>query len=169
MRRRPACVSGHGHRRRGSSSWRFASTAVSREKAEAIKAQDFERAAGLRDEEAGLRGQLEAARASWRREQDTGALTVEPDDIAEVVTQWTGIPVSRLLEGEGERLLAAGGYAPGARNRAGRGCHGAVPRHPAGRMGLKDPRRPIGSFIFSGRAASARPSCPARRRGFVRQ
>ncbi len=80
-------------------------TAVSREKAEAIKAQDFERAAGLRDEEAGLRGQLEAARASWRREQDTGALTVEPDDIAEVVTQWTGIPVSRLLEGEGERLL----------------------------------------------------------------
>ena len=98
-------------------------TAVSREKAEAIKAQDFERAAGLRDEEAGLRGQLEAARASWRREQDTGALTVEPDDIAEVVTQWTGIPVSRLLEGEGERLLR-----------------------------LEDPRRPIGSFIFLGQS-----------------
>ena len=127
-------------------------TAVSREKAEAIKAQDFERAAGLRDEEAGLRGQLEAARASWRREQDTGALTVEPDDIAEVVTQWTGIPVSRLLEGEGERLLRLEDTLRArviGQDEAVTALCRAIRR---GRMGLKDPRRPIGSFIFLGQS-----------------
>lgn len=125
-------------------------SAVSREKAEAIKAQDFERAARLRDDEAGLRQELEAARKDWSREQDTGAPVVEPNDIAEVVTQWTGIPVSRLMEGEGERLLRLEDTLRErviGQDEAVTSLCRAIRR---GRMGLKDPRRPIGSFIFLG-------------------
>ena len=125
-------------------------TAVSREKAEAIKAQDFERAANLRDEEAGLHSRLDSARADWSREQDTSGLTVEPDDIAEVVTQWTGIPVSRLLEGESERLLRLEDTLREriiGQDEAIAALSRAIRR---GRTGLKDPRRPIGTFIFLG-------------------
>ena len=125
---------------------------LSRDKEEAIKAQEFERAAGVRDREIKLREAYETAKEAWaggshpaNREE-----TVTASHIADVVTEWTGIPVSRLLESEGERLL---GLEETLRSRvigqeeAVRAVAGAIRR---GRLGLKDPRRPIGSFIFLG-------------------
>ena len=123
---------------------------LTREKEEAISAQDFERAAALRDEEKTLREAYDKTKAEWQSKVSDTALSVGEEDIAEVVTQWTGIPVNRLMEEESERLLhleellqkrvIGQDEAVGAVARAIR----------RGRMGLKDPKRPIGSFIFLG-------------------
>ena len=125
-------------------------TAVGREKEEAVKAQDFERAARLRDEEKKLRQSYEDSKSSWAKEQDADALTVGEDEIADIVTQWTGIPVSKLLEGEGEKLLHLEDTLRQrviGQDEAVTAVAKAIRR---GRMGLKDPKRPIGSFIFLG-------------------
>ena len=124
--------------------------ATVREKEEAIKAQDFERAARLRDEEKKLRDAYESARTDWAKQNDNGSLSVEESDIADIVTQWTGIPVSKLLEGEGERLLHLEETLRErviGQDEAVTAVAKAIRR---GRMGLKDPHRPIGSFIFLG-------------------
>ena len=125
---------------------------LSRDKEEAIKAQEFERAAGVRDREIKLREAYETAKEAWaggvhpaNREE-----TVTASHIADVVTEWTGIPVSRLLESEGERLLGLEETLKArviGQEEAVRAVAGAIRR---GRLGLKDPRRPIGSFIFLG-------------------
>ncbi len=123
---------------------------LAREKEEAISAQDFERAARLRDEEQTAKKEYEDKRAAWERSQDTTALTVGAEDIADVVTQWTGIPVNRLLSDEGERLLQLADTLKGrviGQDAAVESVARAIRR---GRTGLKDPRRPIGSFIFMG-------------------
>ncbi len=124
--------------------------ALSHEKEEAISAQDFERAAKLRDEENALKTEFEEKKNAWERTQDDIALTVEESDIADVVTQWTGIPVNRLLEEEGERLLRLDELLRArviGQDAAVESVARAIRR---GRMGLKDPRRPVGSFIFMG-------------------
>ena len=127
---------------------RLASTA--REKEEAIKEQNFERAAQLRDEEKKQKAAYEAAKTDWDQRKDTRATALEPSDIADVVTQWTGIPVSKLLEGEGEKLLRMEDTLK-ARVIGQDGAVEAVARAiRRGRTGLKDPTRPIGSFIFLG-------------------
>ena len=86
--------------------------------------------------------------------QGAGSLLKEEvtaDDIAEIVGRWTGIPVSRLLEGETDKLLQHGGAAARARRRPGRGRSSAVSDAVRrARAGLKDPHRPIGSFLFLG-------------------
>ena len=123
---------------------------LAREKEEAVSAQDFERAAALRDEEHTLRESHEAAVAAWRDGVGDKALVLGEAEIADVVTQWTGIPVARLLEEEGERLLRLEELLHGrviGQDAAVSAVARAIRR---GRMGLKDPRRPIGSFIFLG-------------------
>ena len=124
--------------------------AIQIEKKEAISHQDFEKAAALRDQERNLNREIEEKRAEWTRSQTTARDTVTEEDIAQVVSQWTGIPVSRMTEQEAQRLirleetlhrrLVGQEEAVSAVARAIRRA----------RAGLKDPKRPIGSFIFLG-------------------
>ena len=123
---------------------------LSREKEEAVAAQDFEGAARLRDEEKTLREAYEKARSDWESSVKDTAVSVEEADVADVVTQWTGIPVNRLLEEESERLLRLEELLQKrviGQDEAVSAVARAIRR---GRMGLKDPKRPIGSFIFAG-------------------
>ncbi len=123
---------------------------LSQEKEEAISAQNFEDAARLRDEEQTQKKEYEAKKQAWERANDTSALTVSDTDIADVVTQWTGIPVNRLLEEESEKLLHLDELLKArviGQDSAVEAVSRAIRR---GRMGLKDPRRPVGSFIFMG-------------------
>ena len=123
---------------------------LSHEKEEAISAQDFERAAKLRDDEKALKEQYEAAKSGWEKSQSDQKLEVGENEIADVVTQWTGIPVSKLLEAESEKLLHLEEDLKKrviGQDSAVEAISRAIRR---GRMGLKDPRRPIGSFIFLG-------------------
>ena len=124
--------------------------ALAREKEEAVSAQDFERAAALRDEERTLREAHEAAVAAWKNGVGDKELLLGEAEIADVVTQWTGIPVARLLEEEGKRLLRLETLLHErviGQDAAVSAVAKAIRR---GRMGLKDPKRPIGSFIFLG-------------------
>ena len=120
---------------------------VVKEKGTAIDAQDYEAAARLRDREQKLRTQLEAAR---RGEDQHTEIVVSEDDIADVVAQWTGIPVQRIAAKESDRLLALEkqiGRRVIGQEEAVRAVSKAVRR---ARAGVKDPRRPIGSFLFLG-------------------
>ena len=124
--------------------------AVIIEKKEAVSHQDFEKAAALRDQERSLNREIEEKRAEWNRSQTTARDVVTEEDIAQVVAQWTGIPAQRMTEQEAQRLvrleetlherLIGQEEAVSAVARAIRRA----------RAGLKDPRRPIGSFIFLG-------------------
>ncbi len=123
---------------------------VKREKEDASKAQDFERAAQLRDRERVLRQKLEELEGSVKREKGRGVSTVTGDDIADIVSSWTGIPVTRLVEEETQKLLrmeSAIHERIVGQEDAVRAVSKAVRR---ARAGLKDPRRPIGSFVFLG-------------------
>ncbi len=120
------------------------------EKKSAINEQDFERAARLRDEEKRVNEQLEEQRTQWQ--QKNAALTgeVTAEDIAEIVSGWTGVPVVQLTEEEGQRLLNMEHILHQrivGQDEAVVAVARAIRR---GRVGLKDPRRPIGSFIFLG-------------------
>ncbi len=120
------------------------------EKEEAVKSQDFERAASCRDKEKELREKYEAEKKSWSEARSESSLTVTEEHIAEIVTSWTGIPVSRLAEEEGERLLRLEEILKSrviGQNEAVSAVARAIRR---GRVGLKDPNRPVGSFIFLG-------------------
>jgi len=124
--------------------------ALAKEKEEAVSAQDFERAAKLRDEEKTLRDAYEKEMEAWKSGVGDTALTLTDKDVADVVTQWTGIPVNSLLEEESERLLHLEDLLQArviGQDAAVSAVAKAIRR---GRMGLKDPKRPIGSFIFLG-------------------
>jgi len=124
--------------------------AVVREKEEAVKAQQFEKAAHLRDREDGIRGAYEAAKQQWSSRKENQNAVVGRVEVADVVTRWTGIPVSRLLEGEGEKLLHLEDTLNArvvGQEKVVEAIARAIRR---GRIGLKDPKRPIGSFIFLG-------------------
>ncbi len=121
-----------------------------REKEEAIKSQDFEKAAALRDKEKVLRQKLEELESSWKTEKGRDITTVTADDIADIVSSWTGIPVTRLVEEETEKLLRMEDSLHKrivGQEEAVAAVSRAVRR---ARAGLKDARRPIGSFIFLG-------------------
>jgi len=123
---------------------------VRREKEEAIKGQDFEKAAQLRDKERVLRQKLEELESSWKREKGRDISTVTDEDIADIVSSWTGIPVTRLVEEETKRLLRMEESIHEriiGQEEAVSAVAKAVRR---ARTGLKDPRRPVGSFIFLG-------------------
>ena len=124
--------------------------ALQNEKQEAITAQDFEKAAGLRDEEKELSEKLEKQKADWKGNNTSGRLTVTADDIASVLAEWTNIPAGKLREGENERLKnleAALHERVVGQDDAVKAVARAIRR---GRAGLKDPKRPIGSFLFLG-------------------
>ena len=123
---------------------------LAEEKAEAINGQDFEGAAKIRDEEKSLKSELDKTKKDWEENRASLSLEVLESHIADIVTQWTGIPVSRLLESEGERLLRLEDELKSriiGQDSAVEAVSRAIRR---GRMGLKDPKRPIGSFIFLG-------------------
>ena len=120
------------------------------EKGEAITEQNFELAASLRDREKELRKRYETVKGEWEKRKKDENLTLSESDIADVVTQWTQIPVSRLLEDEGERLRTLEGRL-GERVVGQESAIAAVASAiRRSRTGLSDPKRPIGSFIFAG-------------------
>ncbi len=123
---------------------------LSHEKEEAISSQEFERAAHLRDDEQKLKTEYDEKKSAWENAQSTAELTVSASDVADVVTQWTGIPVNRLLEEESDKLLQLDSLLKArviGQDAAVESVARAIRR---GRMGLKDPKRPVGSFIFMG-------------------
>jgi ATP-dependent Clp protease ATP-binding subunit ClpC len=123
---------------------------VTRQKDEAIAAQDYEAAARLRDEEAQGKERIEGLRAAWREEAAKDVPVVGEEEIAEVVSMWTGIPVIRISAEESERLL----HMEEAIHKRVIGQQEAIAivskAVRRARAGLKDPKRPIGSFIFMG-------------------
>jgi ATP-dependent Clp protease ATP-binding subunit ClpC len=123
---------------------------VQSEKESAISAQQYELAAELRDREAKLRSRIEKLESGWQSQQGSDKPVVSAEDIAHVVAMWTGIPVMRIAEEESTRLLQMEGALRGrviGQEEAITVIAKAVRR---ARAGLKDPRRPIGSFIFLG-------------------
>ncbi|MBQ5389872.1 MAG: ATP-dependent Clp protease ATP-binding subunit, partial [Clostridia bacterium] len=120
---------------------------LSRSKEEAIKAQNFEEAARVRDEERAVREQLESEKAKWQESRDGNSLVVSKDSIADIVTAWTGIPVKQLESEESKKLLHLDKILKDriiGQDKAVDAVAKAIRR---GRMGLKDPKRPLGSFI----------------------
>ena len=123
--------------------------ALSKDKDAAIAAQDFEKAAQLRDIEKDYREQVEIQRDK-RRKANQEHRDVTAEDIAAVVSGWTGIPVTRMTEDEGQRLLHMEDVLHErvvGQDEAVKAVARAIRR---GRVGLKDPKRPIGSFLFLG-------------------
>ena len=124
--------------------------AVKKEKDAAANEQDFEKAASLRDQERKLQAELDSVRAAWDKAKQTGRGSVGPEDIAAVVSGWTGIPVTTLTEDESQRLLKMEEILHRrvvGQDEAVTAVSRAIRR---GRVGLKDPKRPIGSFLFLG-------------------
>src|SRR5699024_5654178 len=123
---------------------------IRKEKDSAVLSQEFEKAAAFRDKEQKLREEVEKTKNEWKEQQGKENLEVTEDDIAIVVSSWTGVPVVKLTEDESDRLrnmeevwhnrIIGQSEAVNAVSKAIRRA----------RAGLKDPKRPIGSFIFLG-------------------
>lgn len=121
-----------------------------KEKASAINEQDFERAARLRDEQKELQTKLDDAKKKWQEQQKGNSGEVTAEDIAKIVSECTGIPVVQLTKEESERLLNMENVLHErviGQSEAVTAIAKAIRR---GRVGLKDPKRPVGSFIFLG-------------------
>jgi ATP-dependent Clp protease ATP-binding subunit ClpC len=124
--------------------------AMSEKKDEAIRDQDFERAAELRDQERELQGEIRKRQEEWEEERKRHRPVIGVEEVAFIVSRWTGIPVTRLKEAETERLVHMEDEIHErvvGQNEAIAAISRAIRRS---RAGLKDPHRPIGSFIFSG-------------------
>ncbi len=122
---------------------------IIKEKEEAVKYQDFEKVAKIRDEQETLKNQLEEVKHQWNKLSKYRD-TVEADTIAEVVELWTGIPVNKIVEEESDRLLRLEEILHDrvvGQEQAVKAISNAIRRS---RAGLKDPNRPIGSFLFLG-------------------
>ena len=120
------------------------------EKEMAVNRQDFERAASLRDEEKELTQKFNSEKAKWQSEDKAREKQVTEKEIAEIVSGWTGVPVSQMTEEESQRLLRMEDELHKrivGQDTAVTAIAKAIRR---GRAGLKDPKRPIGSFIFCG-------------------
>ena len=123
---------------------------IEQEKEEAIAAQEFEKAAALRDKENNARKQLEEIKQKKNEDNRFSGGAVDEESIAEIVSSWTGVPVAQLTEEESARLLRLEDELHKrivGQDEAVKAVSKAIRR---GRVGLKDPKRPIGSFIFSG-------------------
>ena len=123
---------------------------IQKEKEAAVNEQNFEQAAGLRDEEKEIKAKLEELRQQWGHEKGTEKTNVTGEDISKIVSDWTGIPVIKLEEEEAERLLKLEDTLHErviGQKDAVRAVSRAIRR---ARAGLKDPKRPVGSFIFLG-------------------
>ncbi len=124
--------------------------AIIKEKEDAIRNQEFERASDLRDDEANLKDKIREIQDKWRNEQDENKPTVGVEEVAQVISTITGIPVTKITEGESQRLLKLEDTLHArviGQHEAVVSIAKAIRR---ARVGLKSPNRPIGSFIFSG-------------------
>ncbi len=123
---------------------------INREKVSAISEQDFEKAAALRDDEKNAKRQLEETLKEWRASSEEKIVVVDDDDIMAVVSKWTGVPLQRMEQKETEKLLKMEDELKNrviGQNEAVIAISKALRRS---RADLKDPRRPIGSFLFLG-------------------
>ena len=123
---------------------------LEQEKETAIKTEEFEQAAEIKKLQDGLRTSLKAAKRAWESTHDSGEIVVTADNVAEIVSHWTGIPVQSMQEEESQRLLHLEEVLHKrviGQDEAVKALAKAVRR---GRVGLKDPNRPIGSFLFLG-------------------
>ena len=123
---------------------------TAKDKQEAITAQDFEKAAILRDKEKEIMEKVKSAKESWKEVSTSNELTVTEEDIADIISSWTNIPVKKLAEEESERLKNLENILHGrviGQDEAVTAVSKAIRR---ARAGLKDPKRPIGSFLFLG-------------------
>ncbi|OEF96386.1 ATP-dependent Clp protease ATP-binding subunit ClpC [Vulcanibacillus modesticaldus] len=123
---------------------------VKKEKDAAVQSQEFEKAASLRDKEQKIKEELEEIKNKWKEKQGRTDTEVSIEDIALVVANWTGIPVNKLAEEETERLINMEEILHKrviGQEEAVKAVSRAIRR---ARAGLKDPKRPIGSFIFLG-------------------
>ncbi len=124
--------------------------ALIKEKEDAIRNQEFEKASQLRDEEADMKDRIREMSAKWKEEHEANKPTVTAENVAEVIATMTGVPVTKLTEGESERLLKLEETLHArviGQNDAVVAISKAIRR---ARVGLKAPNRPIGSFIFCG-------------------
>jgi len=123
---------------------------IKERKERAIKEQDFEGAASMRDKEKQAKEKLETVLTTWRNNREETRVKVDEEDILHVVSKWTGIPLKRMEQGEAQRLLAIGDLMSktviGQKEAVGAICK-ALRRS---RADLKDPRRPIGTFALLG-------------------
>ncbi len=123
---------------------------VNLEKEDAVRDQNFERAAALRDKERDLQNQIRLKQEEWEKERQTRRPVIGEEEIAFIVSRWTGIPVTRLQEQEASRLLRMEDelhLSVVGQDEAIKAISRAIRRS---RAGLKDPNHPIGSFIFCG-------------------
>ncbi len=123
---------------------------VSAEKEMAVNQQDFERAAALRDKEKELQQQYNTEKAKWQSRDNNRDLQVTETEVAEIVSGWTGVPVSRMTQEESEKLLNMEAEIHKrivGQEKAVSAVSRAIRR---GRAGLKDPKRPMGTFLFCG-------------------
>ena len=123
---------------------------LEKEKAESITGQEFEKAAKIRDEQHKIKQKLEKMKSDWRQQNQTVTLEITDEDVAGIVASWTGSPVKKLAEEESERLRKLEEILHQrviGQDEAVKAIAKAIRR---GRVGLKDPKRPTGSFIFLG-------------------
>jgi ATP-dependent Clp protease ATP-binding subunit ClpC len=123
---------------------------VNLQKEEAVRDQNFERAASLRDQERELQGRIRQANEEWEKERQTRRPVIDEEAVSFIVSRWTGIPVTRLQEAEATRLLRMEEELHESvvgQDEAIKAVARAIRRS---RAGLKDPTRPIGSFVFCG-------------------
>ena len=123
---------------------------LNKETEEAVAHEDFEKAANLRDQKKQLQNEMTERRKEWEQKRNSKVETVGEEEVAEIVSSWTGIPVKRMTESEAERLLHLEDILHRrviGQGEAVKAVSKAVRR---ARAGLKDPNRPIGSFIFLG-------------------
>src|SRR5699024_7079950 len=133
---------------------------VRKEKDSAVLSQEFEKAASFRDKEQKTKEKLEATETKWKEKQGKENLSVGEEDIAAVVSTWTGVPVVKLTEHESDRLLNMEEVLHNrviGQSEAVNAVSKAIRR---ARAALKDPQRPIGSFIFLGPTGGGKTELP---------
>jgi ATP-dependent Clp protease ATP-binding subunit ClpC len=123
---------------------------VNTQKEDSVRDQNFERAASLRDQERELQNQIRLKNEEWERDRQTKRPTIDEEAIAFIVSRWTGIPVTRLQEAEASRLLRMEDELHATVVGQDEAIHAVSRAIRRSRAGLKDPNRPIGSFVFSG-------------------
>ncbi len=123
---------------------------VSKDKEEAVRSQKFEKAASLRDKERELKEKVQKEEEKWKNKNNKSVIDITEENIAEVISSWTGIPTQKLTQDENEKLKNLEKSLHQrviGQNEAVEAVSKAIRR---GRVGLKDPKRPIGSFLFLG-------------------
>lgn len=123
---------------------------LTQEKLAAAKAQDYEKAAALRDKVVSTKNQLEEAKRKWERALDKDRQEVDDEKVAEVVALMTGVPTQRIAQAEGARLIKMGESLKGSVIGQDDAIQKVVKAIQRNRIGLKDPDKPIGVFMFLG-------------------